>query len=101
MRYRDLKKFQKKTFTPQIKWNDLVRINKKSKPIGWVGIFEITLKIQTDPNISLGEVPVISLDRIYGGKSSFKLSSWIFEYLRWYFWGLINLKKKHKIVTLD
>ena len=77
------------------------RIDRKSKPVGWVGIFEITLKIQTDPNILLGEVPVISLDRIYGGESTFKLISWIFEYLRWYYWGLINLKKKHKIITLD
>ena len=77
------------------------RIDRISKPVGWAGIFEITLKIQTDPNILLGEVPVISLDRIYGGESTFKLTSWIFEYLRWYYWGLINLKKKHKIVTLD
>ena len=77
------------------------RIDRISKPVGWAGIFEITLKIQTDPNLLLGEVPVISLDRIYGGESTFKLSSWIFEYFRWYFWGLINLKKKHKIVTLD
>ena len=75
-------------------------INKKSKPVGWAGIFEITLKIQMDPNILLGEVPIISLDRIYGGESSFKLSPWVLEYLRWYFWGLINLKEKHKIVIL-
>ena len=50
----------------------LKRIERESKPVGWAGIFEITLKIQTDPQILLGEVPVISLDRIYGGKSNFK-----------------------------
>ena len=35
----------------------------------------------------LGEVPIISVDRLYGGTSTFKLGPWVIEYLRWFVWG--------------
>jgi hypothetical protein len=41
----------------------------------------------------LGEVPVISIDRLYGGKSTFRLGPWTAEYLRWFIWGIRNLRK--------
>jgi hypothetical protein len=38
-------------------------------------------------------VPVISIDRLYGGKSTFRLGPWTNEYLRWFIWGCRNLRK--------
>ena len=33
-------------------------------------------------------MPIISIDRLYGGKSTFKLGPWVGEYSRWFLWGL-------------
>jgi hypothetical protein len=33
-------------------------------------------------------VPIVSIDRLYGGKSTFALGAWTAEYLRWFLWGL-------------
>jgi hypothetical protein len=38
--------------------------------------------------LKLGEVPIVSIDRLYGGKSTFAVGSWTAEYLRWFVWGL-------------
>jgi hypothetical protein len=38
-------------------------------------------------NLKLGEVPLVSIDRLFGGQSSFRLGSWVREYLRWFLWG--------------
>jgi hypothetical protein len=38
--------------------------------------------------LKLGEVPIVSIDRLYGGKSTFVLGPWATEYLRWFLWGL-------------
>ena len=41
----------------------------------------------------IGEVPIVSVDRLYGGKSTFRLTSWTVEYLRWFFWGWRELRR--------
>ncbi len=64
-----------------------------AKPVGWAFAFEMAIKAQLE-NLQLGEVPIISIDRLYGGKSTFKLTSWTKEYLRWFFWGYRELRKK-------
>jgi dolichol-phosphate mannosyltransferase len=66
------------------------RINLESRPIGWAFVFELAIKAQL-AGMRLGEVPVISIDRLYGGKSSFALRPWVKEYLRWFLWGLRKL----------
>jgi len=59
----------------------------ESKPIGWAVSFEFAIKAQV-AGWKLGEVPLISLNRLYGkGKSSFKLN-WVKEYTRWFLWGM-------------
>ena len=72
-----------------------------SNPVGWAVAFEFAIKAQA-AKWKLGEVPLISLNRLYGeGKSSFKLN-WVKEYLRWFFWGLKNLLlsgKKSKVMV--
>lgn len=72
------KMFRKKVFGP---------LQLESRPIGWAFAFEMAIKVQ-QLGISLGEVPLVSIDRLFGGQSSFKLGPWLVEYLRWFLWGL-------------
>ncbi|MBN4049083.1 glycosyltransferase [archaeon AH-315-M20] len=75
-------------------------VNLVSNPVGWAVSFEFAIKAQA-AGWKLGEVPLISLNRLYGeGKSSFRLN-WLTEYSKWFLWGLNNLllsnKKKSKV----
>ncbi len=62
----------------------------ESKPVGWAVVFELAIKAQV-AGLSLGEVPIVSIDRLYGGKSTFKVWPWLKEYLRWFIWGAKRL----------
>ncbi len=64
-----------------------------SRPVGWSVAFEMSMKAQL-AGFRLGEVPIISVDRLYGGASTFKLGSWVIEYLRWFIWGSIQLRRR-------
>jgi len=64
----------------------------QAKPVGWAVTFEMAMKAQL-AGWQLGEVPVISIDRLYGGKSTFRLGAWTAEYLRWFIWGCRNLRR--------
>lgn len=70
-------------------------ITLQSRPVGWVVVFELAIKAQLS-NLKLGEVPILSIDRIYGGQSTFSLGPWFKEYLRWFFWGARRLHAKRK-----
>lgn len=63
------------------------RLALESRPIGWVFAFEMAIKAQ-HLGVGLGEVPLVSIDRLFGGESSFRLGPWMIEYLRWFFWGV-------------
>lgn len=64
----------------------------EARPVGWAVTFEMAMKAQL-AGWKLGEVPVISIDRLYGGKSTFKLGPWTGEYLRWFLWGCRHLRR--------
>lgn len=66
------------------------KIKLESKPVGWAVAFEMAIKAQL-ADWKLGEVPMTSINRFYGGKSSFKLGPWIVEYSKWFLWGLKEL----------
>jgi glycosyltransferase involved in cell wall biosynthesis len=68
------------------------RLNLESRPIGWAVAFEMSIKAQL-LDLALGEVPIISIDRLYGGKSTFRLGPWAGEYLRWFVWGLTHTRR--------
>ena len=55
--------------------------------VGWAVVFEMTIKAQNS-GLRLGEVPIVAVDRPYGGTSSFRLGPWVLEYSRWFFWGM-------------
>lgn len=68
------------------------RLGLSSRPVGWVVAFEMAMKAQLQ-GLVLGEVPIISVDRLYGGRSTFNLGPWFFEYLRWFLWGAVRLRR--------
>lgn len=74
------------------KFNEL---NLESRPIGWAVSFEFAIKAQA-AGWKLGEVPLISLNRLYGkGKSSFRLN-WVKEYMKWFLFGIRKLLFRRK-----
>ena len=65
-------------------------IDFKSKPIGWAFAFELSIKsILKDYKVC--EVPFKSVDRLFGGTSSFKVGSWTIEYLKLFVYGIVKL----------
>jgi len=58
----------------------------QARPVGWAVAFEMAIKAQL-AGLTLGEVPIVSIDRLYGGKSTFSVGPWFVEYLRWFIWG--------------
>jgi len=68
------------------------RFHLESRPIGWAVAFELSIKAQM-LGLSLGEVPIVSIDRLYGGQSTFRLGPWTGEYMRWFIWGLTRTRR--------
>lgn len=64
----------------------------QSRPVGWAVAFEMAIKAQM-LGLALGEVPIVSIDRLYGGTSTFRLGPWTAEYFRWFVWGMTHLRR--------
>jgi dolichol-phosphate mannosyltransferase len=58
-----------------------------SRPVGWAFAFEMAIKAP-HLGLKLGEVPLVSVDRLFGGQSSFRPGPWVAEYSRWFAWGV-------------
>lgn len=71
------------------------KLSIESNPIGWAIVFEMAIKAQIS-GARFGEVPIVSIDRLYGGKSTFSLGPWFREYLRWFFWGIGHMRRSNK-----
>ncbi len=54
---------------------------------GWSVAFELAIKAQL-AGLRVGEVPITSIDRLFGGHSTFALGPWCAQYLRWFVWGV-------------
>lgn len=78
-----IKMFTRETFN---------RLDLQARPVGWAVAFEMAIKAQL-AGLRLGEVPIVSIDRLYGGKSTFRVGPWTVEYLRWFLWGLRELRR--------
>ena len=66
------------------------KIKLEAKPVGWVVAFEMAMRAQL-AGLKLGQVPIVSINRFYGGKSSFKLGPWVKEYSKWFLLGVWKL----------
>lgn len=64
-----------------------------SRPIGWAVAFEMSIKAQL-LGLRLGEVPIVSIDRLFGGESTFRVGAWTSEYSRWFIWGAPRLWRR-------
>lgn len=67
-----------------------------SSQTGWSIAFELSLKSQI-ANLKIVELPIISVNRFFGGVSSFRLAPWVKEYTRWFYWGLCQFAKQRKL----
>jgi dolichol-phosphate mannosyltransferase len=65
------------------KKNDFDRLVHDSNSVGWAVAFEMAVNAQI-LNLKLGEVPIISIDRLFGGQSSFRILPWIRSYLNYF-----------------
>ena len=70
-------------------------IKLESKPIGWAFAFELSIKTYLN-GFKITEFPLKSVDRLFGGSSTFDLGPWVKEYLRWFIWGVKNRKNEKK-----
>ena len=70
-------------------------IQLESKPIAWAFAFELSIKAYLN-NFKIDEYPLKSVDRLFGGSSTFKLGPWVKEYLKWFIWGYKKIKQKDK-----
>lgn len=72
------------------------RLDLQCNPIGWAVAFEMAIKAQ-HAELKLGEVPIVSIDRLYGGQSTFRTMPWVKEYTRWFLWGMKeSIKRKSR-----
>ena len=66
-------------------------IKLESKPIGWAYAFELSIKAYLK-DFKIDEYPLKSVDRLFGGSSTFKFGPWLKEYLKWFVWGVKKIK---------
>jgi dolichol-phosphate mannosyltransferase len=57
---------------------------------GWSCAFEMAINAQV-LDLKLGEVAVVSIDRLFGGQSTFRPIPWIVSYFRLFVWGFTRL----------
>lgn len=81
-----IKMFRKKDFASLVK---------DSSSAGWSAAFEMAVNAQL-LGLKLGEVPIISIDRLFGGKSTFKLFSWVKAYLKHFMMAIQTLPRWKK-----
>jgi len=63
--------------------HDFERLVHDADSVGWAVAFEMAVNAQI-LGLRLGEVPIISIDRLFGGKSTFRLVPWVVGYLRFF-----------------
>lgn len=72
------------------------KIDIEATPIGWAVAFEIAVKAEW-LGLKIAEVPIVSIDRLFGGKSTFSVGPWIGEYFRWFIWGVKRMNRFSRI----
>lgn len=76
------------------------RLNLQARPVGWAVTFEMAIKAQL-AGLRLGEVPIVSIDRLYGGQSTFSVGPWVLEYLKWFVWGIRRSPRRRHAEIAD
>jgi len=71
---------------------DFSRLTQGTSSVGWSIAFEMAINAQL-LGLKLGEVPTISIDRLFGGKSSFQLVPWVIGYFGYFATALRKLPR--------
>ncbi len=79
-----------------IKKSAFDKITIEVNQIGWAFAFEISIKAQL-LGLRVGEVPIVSIDRLFGGQSTFSVGPWVLAYMRWFVWGVKRLNRFNRI----
>ncbi|MFT6765279.1 MAG: dolichol-phosphate mannosyltransferase [Alteromonas naphthalenivorans] len=70
------------------------QLHLEANPVGWAFSFELAIKVQM-LGVRLGEYPIVSVNRMYGGESSLHVIAWCREYIKWFFWGIKELRSSN------
>lgn len=62
---------------------------------GWSFAFHMSIAAQVQ-KLNIAEVPIVSIDRLFGGESSFRLIPWVRAYLNFFIQGVTALPKWKK-----
>jgi glycosyltransferase involved in cell wall biosynthesis len=71
---------------------DFSRLTQGTSSVGWSIAFEMAINAQL-LGLKLGEVPTISIDRLFGGQSSFQLVPWVVGYFGYFAMALRKLPR--------
>ncbi len=71
---------------------DFDRLTRDANSVGWAIAFEMSINAQLQ-RMPLGEVPTISIDRLFGGKSSFQLVPWVIGYFGYFAMAMRRLPR--------
>jgi len=71
---------------------DFPLLSRDTKSIGWAIAFEMAINAQL-AGLKLGEVPIISIDRLFGGESTFRLVPWVVSYFGYFATGITKLPR--------
>jgi len=75
--------------------DDFNRLTHGASSVGWSIAFEMAINAQL-LGLKLGEVPTISIDRLFGGRSSFQLVPWVIGYFGYFAMALRELPRAGK-----
>ncbi len=75
--------------------DDFSRLTQGTSSVGWSIAFEMAINAQL-LGLKLGEVPTISIDRLFGGKSSFQLVPWVLGYFGYFAMAMRKLPRAAK-----
>jgi dolichol-phosphate mannosyltransferase len=62
---------------------------------GWSCAFEMSIRAQL-LGLKLGEVPIVSIDRLFGGESTFRPLPWMAAYSKVFLWGTTQMPPWHR-----
>ena len=77
---------------------DFPNLSRDAKSVGWAIAFEMAINAQL-AGLKLGEVPIISIDRLFGGQSTFRLVPWVIGYIGYFATAMTKLPRASRPVV--
>lgn len=75
--------------------SDFPALSRDAKSVGWAIAFEMAINAHLF-GLSLGEVPIISIDRLFGGQSTFRLIPWVLGYFGYFATAMTRLPRSRR-----